>query len=321
MAPPLLSINNLTTSFTTPDGTFPAVRGLNLAIHSGRIVALVGESGSGKSLTALSIMRLVPQPGHIDAGTIMFEERDLLQLPENEMRLLRGSRISMIFQEPMTSLNPVLRIGDQIMEPLLLHRAIPRTEAYASGVALLHKVGIPGAQDRMRDYPHQLSGGMRQRVMIAMALACNPALLIADEPTTALDVTIQAQILELLDNLRMSRDMGILLITHDLGIVAERTDVTHVMYAGRIVESAPTQRLLANPRHPYTVGLLASLPQNAAPGTPLATMPGQVPSLSSEIPGCGFCNRCPDALPPCRTEIPLFQEIEPEHFVRCWKTL
>ncbi|QEM68174.1 ABC transporter ATP-binding protein [Geobacter sp. FeAm09] len=317
----LLSLKNLSTCFRTTKGVLPAVNDVSLEIHKGSTVALVGESGSGKSLTALSIMRLVPSPGFIRSGSITFDGTDLVPLSEDAMRAIRGSRISMVFQEPMTSLNPVLRIGEQIGEPLLLHRGMSRREAAEYGGELLRKVGIPSPGDRMRDYPHQLSGGMRQRVMIAMALACNPALLIADEPTTALDVTIQAQILELIDSLRQSADMGILLITHDLGIVAERSERTCVMYAGRIVESAPTAELLAAPRHPYTAALLASLPQNAPPGQPLATLPGQPPGLTNELSGCGFCERCPVAGPPCRTQVPELEEVSPGHYVRCWKRL
>ena len=317
----LLTISDLHTCFKTPAGIVPAVNGVSISIERGTTVALVGESGSGKSMTALSIMRLVPPPGFIRSGTISLEDRDILTISDEEMRAIRGSRISMVFQEPMTALNPVLRIGDQVMEPLTLHRRMPRSEAADQAVELLRRVGIPGAAERMRDYPHQLSGGMRQRVMIAMALACNPALLIADEPTTALDVTIQAQILELLDSLRQTTEMGILLITHDLGIVAERSDRTYVMYAGRIVESAASQELLRNPRHPYTRALLAALPDNAEPGKPLATIPGHVPSLSADLPGCGFCERCPVALPDCSLALPPLREIEPGHDVRCWNRL
>ena len=319
--PPLLSITDLHTCFRTPDGISSAVKGISFAIDKGRTVALVGESGSGKSMTALSIMRLVPPPGFIRSGSIMLDGTDLLALSEQEMCSVRGSRISMVFQEPMTSLNPVLRIGDQIMEPLMLHRSMSRSEAALRAAELLAKVGIPSAGDRMADYAHQLSGGMRQRVMIAMALACNPALLIADEPTTALDVTIQAQILELIDSLRRSADMGILLITHDLGIVAERADHTYVMYAGRIVESADSRELFRNPRHPYTLALLASLPQNAEPGKPLATLAGQAPDIAAELPGCGFCDRCAVALPECRHELPELREVSPGHLVRCWNNL
>ena len=319
MAGAMLSISDLHTSFSSPGAVAaPAVNGVSLSIANGQTVALVGESGSGKSMTALSVMRLVPPPGRITSGSIHFEGRNLCELSDGEMRLIRGSRISMVFQEPMTSLNPVLRIGDQVCEPLILHRKLSRAEAADQGIQLLHKVGIPSAQDRMRDYPHQLSGGMRQRVMIAMALACSPALLIADEPTTALDVTIQAQILELIGTLSRSSDMGVLLITHDLGIVAERSDHTCVMYAGRIVEEAPTRELFSTPRHPYTLALLASLPQNSVPGKPLAALAGQAPALKSDLPGCGFCDRCPVARPECRQELPPLTPVSPGHNVRCW---
>ncbi len=315
----LLSINDLHTCFKGPEGDSHAVNGVSLCIENGRTVALVGESGSGKSMTAFSIIRLVPPPGRITSGSINFEGSNLLELSEKEMRLIRGSRISMVFQEPMTSLNPVLRIGDQITEPLILHRKLSRSDATNQGIVLLQSVGIPSASERMRDYPHQLSGGMRQRVMIAMALACNPSLLIADEPTTALDVTIQAQILELIGSLRQSSHMGILLITHDLGIVAERSDHTYVMYAGRIVEESSTRELFTNPRHPYTLALLASLPQNSVPGKPLVTIAGQQPGLASTLRGCGFCQRCPVARPECRDETPALREISPGHSVRCWQ--
>jgi len=317
--PALLDISDLHTCFRTSSGILSAVNGVSFSIKRGATLALVGESGSGKSMTALSIMRLVPPPGFIRSGSIRLEGTELLSLSEEEMRTFRGSRISMVFQEPMTSLNPVLRIGDQVMEPLRLHRRMGRPEAAEQAAELLTRVGIPGAGNRMRDYPHQLSGGMRQRVMIAMALACSPSLLIADEPTTALDVTIQAQILELIDSLRQSTEMGILLITHDLGIVAERSDHTCVMYAGRIVESAPSGELLGNPGHPYTRALLASLPQNAEPGKPLTTLKGQAPNLSVDLPGCGFCERCPAGMPECRRELPPLRETTPGHFVRCWK--
>jgi peptide/nickel transport system ATP-binding protein len=316
--PALLSINDLHTCFEGPAGVATAVNGVSLSIDNGQTVALVGESGSGKSMTALSIIRLVPPPGRITSGTVRLEGRSLLDLSVNEMRMIRGSRISMVFQEPMTSLNPVLRIGDQLTEPLILHQRLSRSDAAEQGIGLLQSVGIASAGERMRDYPHQLSGGMRQRVMIAMALACNPALLIADEPTTALDVTIQAQILELIGSLRNSSRMGILLITHDLGIVAERSDHTCVMYAGRIVEEASTSDLFSSPRHPYTLALLASLPQNSEPGRPLTTISGQAPGLSATLPGCGFCQRCPLVRPECRRETPPLREISPGHAVRCW---
>lgn len=314
----LLSITDLHTCFDGPGHITQAVNGVSLSIDTGQTVALVGESGSGKSMTALSVIRLVPPPGRITSGEIRLLGSNLLDLSDKEMRMIRGSRISMVFQEPMTSLNPVLRIGDQVIEPLILHRRLSRSDATDQGIGLLQSVGIPSASERMRDYPHQLSGGMRQRVMIAMALACNPALLIADEPTTALDVTIQAQILELIETLRQSSRMGILLITHDLGIVAERSDHTCVMYAGRIVEEAATRELFTNPRHPYTLALLASLPQNSEPGRPLTTIAGQAPGLSATLPGCGFCERCPVVRPECRRESPALREVAPGHSVRCW---
>ncbi|GAC1467164.1 MAG: ABC transporter ATP-binding protein [Desulfuromonadaceae bacterium] len=270
-------------------------------------------------MTALSIMRLVPPPGFISSGKIIFEGQDLLTLSEEALRNIRGRRVSMVFQEPMTSLNPVLRIADQLCEPLTLHMGLSRRDAQERGVELLTNVGISSAGDRMRDYPHQLSGGMRQRVMIAMALACYPSLLIADEPTTALDVTIQAQILELLDAQRKSGGLSILLITHDLGIVAERADHTAVMYAGQVVESAPTATLLAAPRHPYTQALLASLPQYAEPGRPLPTLAGQLNIQAVSAGGCCFAERCPLATAGCHTESQQLLEIAPSHFLRCWK--
>ena len=319
--PPLLSVIKLTTCFKTSDKTVTAVNGISFSIEKGKTVALVGESGSGKSMTALSIMRLLPPTGFIKSGEVIFEGNDLVKLSEDSMRAVRGSRISMVFQEPMTSLNPVFRIGDQLIEPLQLHEKLSKKDALERSTQLLRMVGIPSPYDRIKDYPHQLSGGMRQRVMIAMALACNPALLIADEPTTALDVTIQAQIMELIDELRESTELGILLITHDLGIVAERSDHTCVMYAGRIVESASTSQLLDNPCHPYTKALLSSLPQNAEPGKPLPTLAGHTPDLSLELPGCAFCDRCPEQLPVCHVEPPPLTEKEPGHFVYCWKCL
>ncbi len=315
----LLSITNLQTCFKTRSGHVTALDGISLSIPKGKTVALVGESGSGKSMTALSIMRLLPPAGFIPSGSITLGEIDLLSLSEAEMRSIRGRRISMVFQEPMTSLNPVLRIGDQVMEPLLLHRKLTKAEASEQAVELLRTVGIPSAEERLNSYPHQLSGGMRQRVMIAMALACSPELLIADEPTTALDVTIQAQILDLLDSLRQEREMGILLITHDLGIVSEHSDHTCVMYAGKIIESAASDQMMANPLHPYTVGLIASLPQNNQPGKRLATLPGQAPSLTEIPSGCAFRDRCPEAGDICNQKMPLLTEKSAGHLVRCWK--
>ena len=315
----LLSLHNLRVSFPTEEGTFDAVRGISLSIQTGSVLALVGESGSGKTMTALSIMRLVPPPGFISSGEIFFEGQNLLALSNEALRSIRGRRISMVFQEPMTSLNPVLRIADQLCEPLILHMGLSWRDARERGIELLTNVGIPSAGDRMRDYPHQLSGGMRQRVMIAMALACQPSLLIADEPTTALDVTIQAQILELLDARRKSSGLSILLITHDLGIVAERADHTAVMYAGQIVESAPTDALLAAPLHPYTQALLASLPQYAEPGKPLPALTGQLNARTASAGCCSFSERCPLATTECHTETQQLREIAPSHSVRCWK--
>ena len=315
----LLQVTNLSTHFPLPTGTVRAVDGVDLELVDGETLALVGESGCGKSVTAYSLMRLVAPPGRIVSGSVLFEGRDLLLLPEEEMRAVRGNRISMIFQEPMSALNPVLTVGFQVAETLHRHRRLSRREAHAETVALLTQVGIPSPEERYASYPHELSGGMKQRVLIAMALACRPRLLIADEPTTALDVTIQAQILELIDRLKEESRMGLILITHDLGIVAERAHRTAVMYGGRIVETAATDELIAHPAHPYTVGLLGSLPENSRPGEPLQTIPGHVPNLLGQLTGCGFCERCPVALPACRHEPPPLRQVGPGHTVRCWK--
>lgn len=315
----LLEVKNLATHFHLSSGFLKAVDGVDFSLDEGQTLALVGESGCGKSVTAYSIMRLVLPPGKILAGEIIFDGTDLLQISEERMRQVRGNHISMIFQEPMTSLNPVLRVGEQIVEGLLLHGQLSRNDAREEGIKLLGQVGIPSAAERFSDYPHRLSGGMRQRVMIAIALACRPRILIADEPTTALDVTIQAQILELIDTLKVENRMGLLLITHDLGIVAERSENTAIMYAGRIVEHAKTSEIFLNPLHPYTRGLLNSLPQTTEPGRPLQTIPGQVPSLFSELPGCGFCERCPEKNWICHKEKPMMLEAGAGHMVRCWK--
>jgi len=315
----LLQVTGLSTHFPSSKGTVKAVDNLDLSLSEGEALAIVGESGCGKSMTALSLLRLVSPPGIITAGKIVFEGKDLLQLPEPEMRRMRGNLISIIFQEPMTSLNPVFRIGEQIAEGLRLHRGMTAQAAREEAIELLRRVGIPSAASRYADYPHQLSGGMRQRVMIAMALSCRPRLLIADEPTTALDVTIQAQILELIDGLKEELGMGLLLITHDLGIVAERTNRTAIMYAGRVVETGPTDALLGKPLHPYTEGLLASLPQRSEPGRPLAVIAGQVPNLLTGLPGCGFCDRCPGREWRCRSEQPPLRDMGAGRFVRCWK--
>ncbi|HJV35653.1 ABC transporter ATP-binding protein [Geomonas sp.] len=316
---PLLEIQGLCTEFQLSTGVLKAVRGVDLSLEPGETLALVGESGCGKSITAASIMRLVPPPGRVVAGSISFKGKDLLKLSEDEMREVRGNRIGMIFQDPMTSLNPVFTIGYQIAEGLRLHRGLGREEAEEQAVQMLSEVGIPAPRERLRDYPHQLSGGMRQRVMIAMALACRPELVIADEPTTALDVTIQAQILELLDRLKTENRMGLILITHNLGIVAERAHRTAIMYAGQIVEMAPTEELFKNPLHPYTRGLLASLPEFGKPGEPLATIAGTVPDLKGQLTGCAFSARCPIGDQRCQ-EIPTeMKEAGAGHQVRCLK--
>lgn len=315
----LLQVKNLTTHFRLPQGTLKAVNGIDFSLDEGETLAIVGESGCGKSVTAYSIMRLITSPGEITGGEIIFGGMDLLRLSEEEMRRVRGDRISMIFQEPMTSLNPVLSIGNQVCEGLRLHRNLSRGEAREAGIEILRQVGIASPERRFDDYPHQMSGGMRQRVMIAMSLACRPQLLIADEPTTALDVTIQAQILELIDRLKSENRMGLILITHDLGVVAERSHKTAIMYAGKIVEYAPTHELFANPLHPYTEGLLGSLPQNSKPGEQLKTIPGFVPNLLEQLPGCGFCDRCPVKSWECKESQPEMKEVGTGHLVRCWK--
>ncbi len=315
----LLELNSLNVVIPAPEGDLHAVNSISLSVDAGQTVALVGESGSGKSMTARAIMGLLPGRGRIAGGSIHFGGTDLTALPEAGLRTLRGNQIAMIFQEPMTSLNPVLKIGDQITEPLLLHQKMDRQIARSTSIQLLHQVGIPLAEQRLDDYPHQLSGGQRQRVMIAMALACNPALLIADEPTTALDVTIQAQILELLDQLKRDRQLALLLITHDLGIVAQRADQVHVMYAGSIVESASTEDLFSKPLHPYTRGLLASLPENTRPGQPLQTISGHPPRLTTSIAsGCPFRERCPVAHATCVDQMPPVVMLHNSHMVRCW---
>ena len=311
----LLDIRNLSVSF----GGVPVVRGLDLRLEKGRTTCLVGESGSGKSMTAFSIMRLVPEPGRIEASALLFDGEDLLRLPEKAMRARRGRDISMIFQEPMTSLNPVLRIGRQIAEPLELHQGLTRKEALDKAVELMALVGIPDAANRLNDWPHQFSGGMRQRVMIAMALACSPRLLLADEPTTALDITIQGQILRLLNRLARERDMAVMLITHDLGVVAEAADDVAVMYAGELVEQAPAQEFFARPLHPYSQGLMVCAPLIGSHDVRrLPSIPGMVP-LPSELPeGCAFGPRCPHFEEKCRQPQQI-RECSPGHFVRCWK--
>jgi oligopeptide/dipeptide ABC transporter ATP-binding protein len=317
---PLLEVRDLRTSFATEGGEMRAVDGVSFAIRPETTLGLVGESGCGKSVTALSIMGLVPQPpGRIAGGEIVFEGEDLLRLSPSRLRDLRGNEIAMIFQEPMTSLNPAFTVGDQIAEALERHRGLSRAEAMARAVELLGRVRIPSPESRAHDYPHKLSGGMRQRVMIAMALACDPKLLIADEPTTALDVTIQAQILELLRRLRAETGMAVLLITHDLGVVAELADEVAVMYLGRIVEKAPVRALFETPHHPYTIGLLGSIPKLHEKETRLAAIEGMVPSPLAPPDGCRFNPRCPFAVERCRREEPPLLELAPGHVAACWR--
>jgi peptide/nickel transport system ATP-binding protein len=317
----LLEVNDLKTHFPTRAGLVRAVDGVSFYLDRGELLGLVGESGCGKSMTALSVMRLIAPPGKIVGGEILFDGKDLLKLSDAEMRKMRGDDIAMIFQDPMTSLNPVYTVGEQIAEALRLHRKMTRKQARQATIEAMREVAIPDPARRLDDYPHQLSGGMRQRVMIAMALACNPKLLIADEPTTALDVTIQAQILELLDDLRKQRELAVLLITHDLGVVAEVADRVAVMYTGRIVEESPVDELFARPKHPYTEGLLRSVPklttEHVARSERLETIEGVVPRPTDLPPGCHFAPRCPHRMPRC-TEgtIPLYQ-LEGGVQVRC----
>ena len=300
---PLLRVDQLTTVFDTARGPVPAVDAVSFEIRAGETLGLVGESGSGKSVTALSIMRLVQPPGRIASGRVMFKGRDLLTLNERDMQRVRGAEISLIFQEPMTALNPVFRVGDQIGETLLVHGRATRRDARAKSSELLRSVRIPNPESRVADYPHQLSGGMRQRVMIAIALACQPSLVIADEPTTALDVTIQAEILDLLREMKSALGLSVLLITHDLGVIAETADRVAVMYAGRVVETGPVRAIFRNPAHPYTRGLLASMP-GGRPGQRLRAIEGSVPLLGELPPGCAFTPRCPDRFEPCATAPP-----------------
>jgi oligopeptide/dipeptide ABC transporter ATP-binding protein len=318
----LLKVEDLNTYFYTYDGIVKAVDGIDLVIREGETFGLVGESGCGKSVTALSILRLVQQPqGRIVKGRILFDGCNLLDLNESEMRDVRGNSVSMIFQEPMTSLNPVLRVGDQIAESIKIHEKTSRKAARIQTMEMLKKVGIPDPDRRILDYPHQLSGGMRQRIMIAMALACNPRLLIADEPTTALDVTIQAQILTLMNRLKDEYGASVLFITHDLSVIAETAQFVAVMYAGRIVETAPVVDLFQHPRHPYTLGLLASLPRMKGPSGEkvLKAIPGVVPNLLELPSGCRFQERCGDTFDRCRWEEPPLIRVVENHHVRCWK--
>ncbi|HEY3680340.1 MAG TPA: ABC transporter ATP-binding protein [Bradyrhizobium sp.] len=319
----VLEVKNLKTVFFTNSGLFKAVDDVSFRVGRGETLAIVGESGCGKSVTALSVMRLVPDPpGRIVGGTVTLEGTDLLGLDEAAMRDVRGNRISMIFQEPMTSLNPVMRIGDQITEVVRLHRDVASKDAWKQAVDMLRLVRIPEPERRALEYPHQLSGGMRQRAMIAMALACRPALLIADEPTTALDVTIQAQILALMVDLQQRLGTGLILITHDLGVVAQTAQRVIVMYAGKKVEEATVEALFENPRHPYTRGLMASMPEvitlEARPDARLTEIPGMVPSLTNLPPGCAFAPRCKLAIDRCRAEYPPLQDFN-GHLAACWR--
>src|SRR5687768_16451488 len=319
-APPLLDVRELRTHFASERGEVRAVDGVDLRLERGRTLGIVGESGCGKSVTALSIMGLVPQPpGRIAAGEVLFEGEDLLKLPARRMRDLRGDKLSMIFQEPMTSLNPAFPVGEQIAEALLRHKTSDKTTAEQGAVEMLRKVRIPSPERRALDHPHQLSGGMRQRVMIAMALACNPQLLIADEPTTALDVTIQAQILELMRALRAELGTAIILITHDLGVVAELADEVIVMYAGQVIERCDVRRLFAEPQHPYTIGLLGSIPRLHLEQERLTAIEGMVPDAAAFPQGCRFHPRCPFAVEQCRREVPALREITPNHHAACWR--
>jgi oligopeptide transport system ATP-binding protein len=317
---PLLEVRNLRTEFVTQEGIVHAVNGISYTLHEGEALGIVGESGCGKSVSALSLMRLVPSPpGRIVSGEVLFEGRDLLKLKDEEMRRIRGNKIAMIFQDPMTSLNPVLTIGRQISEALELHKGLDRRAARKRTIELLEMVGIPSARTRVDDYPHQFSGGMRQRVMIAMAISCEPRLLIADEPTTALDVTIQAQILDLINRLRRELGMALILITHDLGVVAGVCDRIAVMYAGYIVEEASAEDLFSDPRHPYTLGLLRSVPRIDQPRRErLIPIEGFPPDLIYLPQGCPFVPRCAYAVERCELENPALRPVAPGHRVACW---
>ena len=317
---PILSIKDLVIRFHGEAGVVHAVNGLSLAVQRGEVLGLVGESGCGKSVTALAVLGLLPAPpARVEAGEILFEGRNLLDLDAEALRRIRGDRIAMIFQEPMTSLNPVFPVGTQIAEPLMVHRGLSRTRALERAVELLREVQIPAPEQRIREYPHQLSGGMRQRVMIAMALACRPAILIADEPTTALDVTVQAQILDLLQAMRREHGMAVLLITHDLGVVAQTADRILVMYSGEIVEAASAADMFARPRHPYTRGLLDSVPRIGDRGRRLHTIPGSVSDLRRLPAGCLFADRCRYVSAECRRRRPGLVEVQRDHWVRCFK--
>lgn len=316
---PLLQAEGVTVRFDACERPFDVVRDVSFTLHPGRTLCLVGESGCGKSMTALSLLRLIPEPGRLAAGRILFEGRDLAELSESAMERVRGRDIGMIFQEPMTSLNPVIRVGEQVAEPLMRHLRLPKKAALAEAVELFRLVGIPAPDMRVRDYPHQLSGGMRQRVMIAMALACNPKIIIADEPTTALDVTIQAQILDLLRSLKDRINSSIMLITHDLGVIAEMADYVVVMYAGRVVEKGTVEEIFAHPSHPYTIGLMASKPVVGKKVDRLYSIPGKVPNPVDMPNYCYFKDRCELQLPCCSGEYPCEISLSPTHKVSCYR--
>jgi oligopeptide/dipeptide ABC transporter ATP-binding protein len=314
----LLEVKNLQTHFRTENGVVPSVDGVSFSIKKGEMIAVVGESGCGKSVTSLSIMGLIGAAGKIEGGSILFEGRDLTKLSKKEMRRLRGNDIAMIFQEPLTSLNPLFTVGNQISESIKLHQKVSKQEARVKSIDMLRKVGIPRPEKVYSSHPHLLSGGMRQRVMIAMALSCNPKLLIADEPTTALDVTIQAQILELMKDLTREYDTSIMLITHDLGVVAEMVDTVIVMYAGQVVEHTDVFTLFSNPKHPYTKGLLGSTPKIHERKDELVSIEGTVPTPASMPRGCRFHPRCPYAMEKCINQAPVLEETSPGHRIRCW---
>ena len=318
MSEKLLEIKNLKTHFFTEDGVVKAVDGVDYSIDKGQTFGLVGESGCGKSVTSLSIMRLVDYPGKIVDGQIIFDGEDLVKKTDEEMRHIRGNDIAMIFQEPMTALNPVFSIGDQISEPLMIHKKMTKKDALDYAVELLRKVGIPAPELRVNEYPHQLSGGMRQRAMIAMAVSCNPKLLIADEPTTALDVTIQAQILDLMKDLRKDYNSSVIMITHDLAVIAEFAEMVAVMYAGKIVEYSDVRTIFKHPSHPYTLGLMYSVPRLDVKMKKLYAIPGVVPNPLYFPKGCKYHTRCEFATDRCKVEEPPLVEIEPGHKVRCW---
>ena len=314
----LLDVNNLVTSFRTADGKLPAVRGVSFSVNKGETLCIVGESGCGKSITTLSVMGLLPDNGEITEGSINFQGEELTNKKEEQLRKYRGNDISMIFQEPMTALNPVFTVGYQIMEPLNLHTNLGKKEKKSRAIELLSQVGLSDPEKVLKKYPHELSGGMRQRVMIAISLACNPSLLIADEPTTALDVTIQAQILDLIDDLKEDLGMGVVMVTHDMGVVAEVADRVMVMYAGHVVETGTVEEIFESPQHPYTKGLLASVPNVDEEDHNLEAIPGSLPNLNEKISGCRFHPRCPFAMDKCKVDDPPHFQMSDKHQSKCW---